>query len=151
MNECIKIEITKELVDKYTAHYFSLHPKAHKPPITGPTHPSINQWMILQRQAMNTMKQKWKDFSSWVVNYYGYNDYNIDCCRIEVTTFYGRKIRHDADNYVPKFILDGFVDANLLVDDADTNIRSLTLKCRYDKANPRTEILIYREQKEQEE
>lgn len=151
MNDIIDIKIDKLLVEKYISHYFSEHPKAKNPPIDGPNHPSINKWMILQRQAMNSMKQKWKDFSSWVVKVYKYENMKIQKCDIEVTTFYPRKIRHDPDNYVPKFILDGFVEAGLLVDDNDEHIRSLTLKCRYDKENPRTEIKIFIDKKEKME
>ena len=71
-NDCIEIVMDSDLVSEYTRHYFAEHPRASKPPIAGPTHPSINQWMVLQRQAMNTLKQKWKDFSAWVIRKNGY-------------------------------------------------------------------------------
>ena len=39
--------------------------------------------MILsKRMAMNNLKQQWKEFGEWVINYYGYNDLNIDECVI---------------------------------------------------------------------
>lgn len=150
-SKCITIVLDSDLVSEYTKHYFAEHPRASKAPISGPTHPSINQWMVLQRQAMNTLKQKWKDFSAWVAHKFDYAGMLIECCSIEVTTYYSRRIRHDADNYVPKFILDGFVEAGFLVDDDDQHIKALTLKCRYDKEWPRTEIKIFIEQKENEE
>lgn len=141
----IEIVIDTDVVAEYTAYYFENHPKAKKAPISGPTHPSINQWMILQRQAMNTLKQKWKDFVSWVIRKKQYENMGIERCRVEVTTYYNRKIRHDTDNYVPKFILDGFVESGFLVDDDDQHITALTLKCAYDKEWPRTEIKIFTE------
>lgn len=150
-NDCIEIVMDSDLVSEYTIHYFAEHPRARKAPIAGPTHPSINEWMVLQRQAMNTLKQKWKDFSAWVIRKNGYEGMAIERSHIEVTTYYGRRIRHDADNYVPKFILDGFVEAGFLVDDDDQHITALTLKCRYDKEWPRTEIKIFIEQKENKE
>lgn len=144
MSDIITIVIDREIVGEYTKHYFANHPRAKKPPIASPTHPSINQWMVLQRQAMNTLKQKWKDFSSWVVEREGHSGLMIEQCTIEVITYYERRIRHDADNYVPKFILDGFVEAGLLVDDDDNHVRRLVLGCEYDKTWPRTEITIHR-------
>ena len=150
-SNCIEFVIDESLVAEYSKHYFAEHPRAKKAPIAGPNHPSINQWMVLQRQAMNTLKQKWKDFSAWIVRKYGCEDMGIECCTIEVATYYGRRIRHDADNYVPKFILDGFVEAGFLVDDDDQHITALTLKCQYDKEWPRTEIKIFIEQKENKE
>lgn len=151
MNNQIEIIIDEALISEYEKHYFAMHPKARKSPISGPNHPSINQWMILQRQSMNTLKQKWKDFSAWVIDHYGYSGLLIDYCQIEVTTYYKRRIRHDIDNYVPKFILDGFVEVGFLVDDDDQHIGSLTLRCRHDKEWPRTEIKIYIENKEYKE
>lgn len=145
MGNSYEIVIDAALVEEYTKHYFQEHPRAKKPPIAGPTHPSINQWMILQRQAMNNLKQKWKDFSAWVIRQYGLADLQIRACTVEVITYYNRRIRHDADNYVPKFIMDGFVEAGFLVDDDDSHLRRLTLGCEYDKAHPRTVIKIYTE------
>ena len=143
MSECIEIIIDSEVVSEYTKHYFALHPRAKNPPIASPTHPSINQWMILQRQAMNTLKQKWKDFSVWVIQKNGLSNMRIEHCRIEFSTFYGRNTRHDVDNYVPKFIMDGFVEAGFLVDDDDKHVGAITLMCSYDKNDPRTVIRIY--------
>ena len=58
-------------------------------------------------------------------------------------SYFKTKIRKDVDNTVPKFFLDGFVASGLLVDDDSEHLESLTLKCEYDKDNPRTEIYIY--------
>ena len=52
------------------------------------------------------------------------------------------KRRIDPDNTVPKFILDGMVDAGFIVDDDGEHLKSLALCTGYDKNNPRTEITI---------
>lgn len=143
MTNYIEIVIDEALVNEYSKHYFATHPRARKEPIAGPNHPSINQWMVLQRQAMNTLKQKWKDFSAWIVEKNGLANMKIERCRVECTTFYKRNIRHDNDNYVPKFILDGFVEAGFLVDDDDKHVLALTLMCAHDKEWPRTVMKIY--------
>ena len=32
--------------------------------------------------SMNNLKQQWKEFGEWVINYYNCNDLNIDDCSI---------------------------------------------------------------------
>ena len=49
--------------------------------------------------------------------------------------------RHDPDNYAGKMILDGLVRSDIIQDDSFDCI-NLSLVGRYDKLNPRTEIVI---------
>jgi len=134
-------------IERYAEHYFKVHPKAKKKPIEHPYHPSINQWMIMKRPAMNAMKQKWKDFMVWLVEDQGYSNLRIERCDVEVMTYYYTNRRHDPDNSVPKFVLDGICDSGMLVDDDSKHIERLILRCGVDPANPRTEIkLIVKEQ-----
>lgn len=134
--------IDQELIDRYTKHYFDVHKRAKKPPIPHPYHPSINEWMIMKRPMMNALKQKWKDFIVWAVEDQGYTNLLIEKCNIEVDTYYATGRRHDPDNSVIKFILDGMSDAKFIVDDDSKHVLSLTLRCHVDKENPRTEIKI---------
>ena len=138
----IKIVIDKQVLEKYYKYYFQNHPKSKKKPIEKPQHPSINQWMIMQRAQMNHVKGNWKSFMVWLMEFYGYSNTNIASCNIEYVTYYPTKARHDPDNSCPKFILDGLVESGFLIDDNDKTILSLTLVCKYDKENPRTEILV---------
>lgn len=139
----IELIIDGAIVDEYSEYYFKLHPKAYKPPIIHPYHPSINEWMIMKRPMMNALKQKWKAFVVWVVQKYGFNGLQIENCDAEFTTYYKPGHRHDVDNSVPKMILDGFIEAGLLVDDDSKHLNSLKLMCAYDKDNPRTEIKLF--------
>lgn len=138
----LKIVIDKKDVETYCDEYKELHPKSRIPPIKHPSHPSINEWMIKTRQAMNGMKQKWKDFSIWIVREYGWEDMGIKSCELYFTTYFDNKRRRDNDNYTPKFIMDGFVEAGLLIDDSNSVVKSLTIECKYDKENPRMEFLF---------
>lgn len=61
--------------------------------------------------------------------------------KVIIEYFFPDKTRRDPDNYSGKFILDGLVRAGLIDDDNFKTI-SLELKGNYDKANPRTEIII---------
>lgn len=130
------------MLDKYTQHYFELHPKATVPPIKHPYHESINTWMIMRRPAMNGLKQKWKDFIKWLVQEQGYANLHIEECEISQTIYYPTNRRHDLDNSTPKFILDGLVESGMIVDDDSKHISKLTMQCNIDKENPRTVIKI---------
>lgn len=141
--ETLKIIIDKSILDKYSKYYFTYHPRAKKVPIEYPYHPSINTWMILKRMMMNALKERWKDFIVWLIQYLGYKDLNIEQCEMTFISYFPTKARHDVDNTVPKFILDGLVSSGFIVDDDSKHLQSLTLKCGYDKEYPRTEIFIY--------
>lgn len=138
----ISLVIDDEILELYSKYYFSIHTKAKKIPIAHPYHESINVWMIMKRPMMNALKQKWKDFIRWYVETKGYTNLHIDKCEIEQTVYYPNNRRHDIDNTVPKFILDGFVESGMIVDDDHLHITKLTLSCGVDVNHPRTEIKI---------
>ena len=91
---------------------------------------------------MNDLKQKWKKFGVWWINQLGYSNMRLENFDIVITVYFERRQRHDADNQVPKFLLDAFTASGFIADDDDSHLRSLTLKTGYDKQNPRTEIEI---------
>ncbi len=136
------LTIDNTTLQKYNSYYFKKFPKRKKEPIKSPTHPSINKWMIMKRPMMNDLKQKWKDFIVWFVEENGLTNKRIEKCSITFISYFKTKIRKDCDNTVPKFLLDGLVESGFIVDDDSQHLESLTLKCGYDKENPRTEILI---------
>ena len=136
------IAIDKEIIEKYNEYYFSKYPKRKKVPITKPIPPSLNTWMVMRRFQMNHLKQVWKEFGVWLVNFYGYKDLNIEKCKIDIEYFFDSKRRHDADNYTPKNLFDSFTSSGFLVDDDFNHVESLTIKGNYSKENPRTEIRV---------
>lgn len=138
----IELVLNDAVLDKYYSQYFEKYPKRSKRYIDRPIHPSINKWMILQRQAMNALKQHWHDFMVWWINDLGLNDTNIDQFEVTFKTYMPTKRRCDPDNTVPKFILDGFTDSGFIMDDSGDHLKSLTLMVGYDKENPRTEIQV---------
>jgi len=140
--EQIRLIIDNGVLEEYEKHYFTLHPKAKKKPIENPWHPSINKWMIMKRPMMNALKQRVKAFMVWFIEYSGYANKEIKECEMVFTTYYKTRSRHDLDNSVPKFYLDGMVACGFISDDDSEHIKSLTLKCGYDKDNPRTEIEV---------
>lgn len=142
MGDTILLTIDNSTLSRYEEYYFSIHTKAHKKPIQHPYHESINVWMIMKRPMMNALKQKWKDFICYFIKEQGYSNLRIDKCEIHQTVYYPNNRRHDVDNSVPKFILDGLVESGMILDDDSKHITKLTLECKTDTKNPRTEILI---------
>ena len=96
----------------------------------------------MKRPMMNALKQRWKTFICWLISIQGYSNLHISKCDIEVKTFYKTNRRHDVDNSIIKFIIDGFVESGFIVDDDSEHIKSILLECFVDKNNPRTEIEV---------
>lgn len=138
----IKLVIDEAVLKRYNEYYFSIHTRAKKPPIKQPYHESINQWMILRRPMMNALKAKWKDFIKWFIGDLGYANLKIERCEILQTVYFPNNRRHDIDNTVPKFILDGFVESGFIVDDDCLHIEELRMRCHTNQEHPRTEFEI---------
>lgn len=138
----IKLVIDNNTLSDYEKYYFKNHPRASKKPIDNPYHPSINTWMIMKRPMMNALKQKWKDFIIWFIDNQGYSNLRIEKCEMKFNTYYKTNRRHDIDNGVPKFLLDGLSESGFIIDDDSKHITKLTMQCFVDKDNPRTEIYI---------
>lgn len=138
----IRMEINEAVLQRYNDFYFSQHPRAKNAPIKRPCHESINVWMIMPRPQMNALKQRWKEFITWFVEDQGYSNLLIEKCEMTFTVYYPTKMRHDVDNCVPKFILDGFVQSGFLVDDDSRHLTKLTLECVTDAAKPKTVITV---------
>ena len=60
---------------------------------------------------------------------------------MKITYYFKDKRRHDPSNY-DKMLLDGLVQANIIVDDNYEVIQEFTTIGKVDKDNPRTEIEI---------
>lgn len=140
--EMIHLVFDDVTLAEYEKIYFTLHPRAKKKPIPNPYHESINVWMIMKRPMMNALKQRWKDFIAWFVSSQGYANLRIDRCDMCFDTYYKTNRPHDVDNSCPKFIIDGLCESQLLVDDNNKHLNSLTLRCHVDRDRPRTEITI---------
>jgi Holliday junction resolvase RusA-like endonuclease len=134
--------ISNSVLAEYNKHYFELYPRRRVAPVLKPVHPSLNEWTHMNNIEMNILKQKFNDFMVWLVNISGYSNLKINKCKITINTYYPTKHRHDNDNQSPKFFLDALVHAGMLIDDDYNHLNPLIIYGAYDKANPRTEILI---------
>jgi len=90
------------------------------------------------------MKQKYKEFSIWLASYYKIANLNLEKAKIIFTFYFPDHRRRDFDNLVlaPKFFDDGFVLAGVFVDDDGERLKLEFDNFKYDKINPRMEIMI---------
>lgn len=142
LNNEIVLVFDQAILMEYRKQYFIDHPRARKFPFKDARHPSINIWKNMTPIQYNTLKQQWKDFVVFCINKYGYSNLNIVKCKITMIIHSPTKRRCDADNYTPKMIFDGFVEAGLLADDSFFVVEELTIKGIYDKDNPATTFII---------
>lgn len=107
--------------------------------------PSNNKFMgrgtqKTQSQVYQAEKRKW----AWMILEAVGRDKPkepIELAAVTLCYHFPDKRRRDPDNYSGKFILDGLVNAGVIKDDSFSNI-NLKLLGKYDKENPRTEIII---------
>ncbi|MGF6375117.1 hypothetical protein M2140_000151 [Clostridiales Family XIII bacterium PM5-7] len=138
----IKLTIDQNCVDNYNAEYFKAHPRAKKPPIKAPQHPTLNWYMTANNMSANNVKQHWKNLIFNIANEMSFADMGIEKCEIQYKTYFKTNRLMDLDNITPKFILDGLVHANVLVADDYKHITKLTTEADVDKSNPRIEMVI---------
>lgn len=141
-SETIKIVINDTLVEMYNNLYFEEHPRRRKPPIDKCIPPSLNQWINMNRQQYNNLKQKWSDFIIWVVEQYGLSNKGIERCSVKTRYYFATRHRRDLTNFVFKIIEDGLVNSGLFIDDNMNVINPLSIEGYYDKENTRMEIII---------
>lgn len=143
--EIIEIEFTEDLLNIWTDKYMKKHPRAKKKPLQFSSHPSLNTWIILKRPSMNALKQKWADFTEFVVDYYGLRDLGIKKCKCRYIVFKDSKRRSDVDNYSPKFIFDGFSaeHSGLIIDDSSDCVEELTIRIEYRKGKRGGKFIFY--------
>jgi hypothetical protein len=142
----VKIIIDKELMNQYESVYFKLYPKCRKFPkyFTNPIPLSWNAFIVKKRMEQNTIKQKYKDFGVWLAKLFKIDGLNLDKVTFTYDFYFGNRQRHDIDNYTltQKLLGDAFVCANVLKDDNSNNLWLKFNPFKYDKLNPRVEILI---------
>jgi hypothetical protein len=143
LNE-IKIIIDNNIIEEYNKYYFSRYPRRKKKPIEKPIPPSLNRFIAMKRMQQNSVKQKYKEFSIWLANYFKIANLNLDKVEIVFKFYFPDHRRRDFDNLMltPKFIDDGFVEAKVLKDDSGDILKIRFENFEYDKNNPRVEMLI---------
>ena len=143
----LHLTLDNSILAKYQACYFKKYPKRKKFLIARPIHNSLNEWAIATNMKRNNLKQAWKEMIVWWMNEENLSNRGLEEFELDMRVFMPSRRRADPDNFTPKFILDGFVESGLLVDDDGVHLKKLSIATDYDKDNPRTEFIftIYKE------
>ena len=139
-----KIIIDNNILSKYNKYYFTKYPKRKKIPIEKPITMTLNGFISKVRIEQNSIKQKYKEFSIWLAEYYKINNLKLEKAKIIYKFYFKDKRRRDIDNMCisPKLINDGFVESQVFIDDSGDILKLEFDNFSYDKENPRTEIII---------
>lgn len=140
----VKVIIDQNILDKYYIDYFIKYPRRKKRFITRPVPMSLNRFIAMTRIQQNATKQNYKEFATWLASYYHIANLNLNRAKFIYTFYFKDHRRRDQDNMIlsPKFLNDGFVNANVITDDSGDILRLEFDEFKYDKFNPRVEIKI---------
>ncbi len=98
---------------------------------------SMNAWRKEHWYARAAEQKRWADL---VGKHALFAERLPGPCRVEITFFWHDRTRRVPDNYC-KCVLDGVKAAGLIRDDGPPWLVELVLRSRWDKDDPRTEIL----------
>jgi hypothetical protein len=140
----IKIIVDNKIIEKYNQYYFSKYPKRRKVPIDNPIPPSLNKFTSWKRIQQNSVKQIYKEFVIWLASFYHIDNLMLDKVFITYIYYFKDHRRRDMDNMMlsPKFYNDGLVISRTLADDNANMLEIKFESFKYDKENPRMELLI---------
>lgn len=103
-------------------------------------HPSLNEWAVKwHHYKRNSEKKRWTEMVGWICKGKKKFDGAVD---ITIRYIVPNKRRHDIDNYAPKFILDGLVEAGVIKDDCLDIVKSISINIEYEKGVSNSIVLI---------
>ena len=103
--------------------------------------PSLNKWSRMHWTKTAEIKKRW-EANIYYTSFSQRPKLPYKYAKVIITYYFKTRQRHDLDNYVPKFILDGLVKARIILDDRAEYIGMTELIQEYDKENQRTKIKI---------
>ena len=107
----IRLIIDDGILDIYYKDYFKKYPRRKKRTIVHAVPMSLNRFIAMKRMQQNSVKQNYKEFSSWLASYYNIANLYLDKATITYIYYFKDHRRRDMDNMMltPKFFNDGFV------------------------------------------
>ena len=102
--------------------------------------PSLNKLLRIHYHTFHKELQRAFEYAMVVLR--GKPKFKDKKVRIAYTIYFGNKHKHDYSNYGQKLLDDALVQEGIIDDDSDKVIVEETLRFKYDKKNPRTEIEI---------
>jgi hypothetical protein len=142
----IVVVIDKSIMEEYRKIYFKMNPRCKVFPkyFENPIPPSWNFFIAKIRMQQADIKSKYGDFGMWLAAHYKLAGLNLDKAVFTYDFYFDSNRKRDIDNYglTNKLLADGFVKANVLVDDNSNHLALRFNPFQLDRQNPRVEITI---------
>ena len=129
------LRLDREMLDLYLDLYFKEYPRRRKKPIEEPFVPSLNKYLVMNKDARNELKQHWQDFVYVAAKEQGLLNLQLKRCRVKITYVFGNLRRNDIDNRCPKMVFDGLTFCQTWIDDNRFVIPELHFYAKYEKGN----------------
>ena len=98
MSQTYIIKLDKEALDEYTKAYFIAYPRRRKIPIDKPIVPSLNKYIVMNKDARNELKLRWEEFVYHTLDRQGLLNLQLEKCKVSITYVFGDKRKSDLDN-----------------------------------------------------
>ena len=92
------LRLDQDALDDYLTLYFKEYPRRRKKPIDKPFVPSLNKYLVMNKDARNELKQHWQDFVYVAAKRQGLLGLKIDYCKVTLTYVFGDLRKSDVDN-----------------------------------------------------
>ena len=142
MGKIYTLRLDKDALESYTKEYFKVYPKRRKAPLDKPFVPSLNKYLVMNKDARNNLKERWEEFVYHSCQEQGLLNLGLNKCEVVITYVFGDKRKSDLDNRVPKMLCDGCTRANVWIDDNRFVIPKFTFIADYEARNPHMIIEI---------
>ena len=100
LTDYYEVVIDQEALEIYLKKYFECYPRRRKKPIEKPFVPSLNKYLIMNKDARNELKQHWEDFMWTIIHQNGWGTLHLKQVHVEVWYCFGDKRRSDIDNRI---------------------------------------------------
>ena len=98
MSQTYIIKLDKEALDEYTKAYFIAYPRRRKIPIDKPIVPSLNRFIVLEKNARAELKLRWEEFVYHTLDRQGLLNLQLEKCKVSITYVFGDRRKSDLDN-----------------------------------------------------
>ena len=98
MSQIYRLVLDKQALESYTKEYFKVYPKRRKKPLDAPFVPSLNKYLIMNKDARNNLKERWEEFVYHSCEQQGLLNLGLTKCQVRITYVFGDKRKSDLDN-----------------------------------------------------
>ena len=98
MGKIYTLRLDKDALESYTKEYFKVYPKRRKAPLDKPFVPSLNKYLVMNKDARNNLKERWEEFVYHSCESQELLNLGLTKCEVVITYVFGDKRKSDLDN-----------------------------------------------------